>query len=44
VSEERLYALAILHILYDHHIDLSEVVDKFSKKDPRRLELDNLLR
>jgi len=41
MSQERLSALAMLHIHYDHHIDLSEVVDKFSKKYPRRLELDN---
>jgi len=44
MSQERLSALAMLHIPYDHHIVLSEVVDKFSKKYPRRLELDNLLR
>jgi len=44
MSQERLSALAMLHIQYDQNIDLSEVVDKFSKKYPRRLELDNLLR
>ena len=43
MSQERLSALAMLHVHYGHHIDLSEVVDKFSRKYPRRLELDNLL-
>jgi len=44
MSQERLSALAMLDIHYDHHIGLYEVVDKSSKKYPRRLELDNLLR
>jgi len=43
MSQERLSALSMLHIYYNHHIDLSEVVDKFSKKYPQHLDPDNLL-
>ena len=41
VGQNRLSALAMLH---DHYkIDLLEVVDKFSKKHPRRMQLDSML-
>jgi len=33
----------MLHVHYTHKIDLVEVVDKFSKKHPRRMQLDSLL-
>jgi len=36
-------ALAMLHVHYMHPIDLLEVVDKFAKKHPRQMQLDNLL-
>ena len=35
--------LAMLHVHYMHKLNLLEVVDKFSKKHPRRMQLDSLL-
>ena len=35
--------MAVLHVHYMHKIDLLEVVDKFSKKHPRRMQLDSVL-
>jgi len=35
MGEDRLLALAMLHVHYMHKINLLEVVDKFSKKHPR---------
>ena len=38
MTEERLSALALIHIHYNHHVDLNEAVDIFSKsasKAPR---------
>jgi len=41
MGQNRLSALAMLHVHYK--IDLLEVVDKFSKKHPRRMQLDIML-
>ena len=43
MTEERLSALALIHIHYNHHVDLNEAVDIFSKVHPRCLELDSVL-
>ena len=43
MGQDKLSALAMLHVHYMHPIDLLEVVDKFAKKHPRRMQLDNLL-
>jgi len=43
MGHDRLSALAMLHVHYMHKIDLLEVVDKFSKKHPRRMQLDSVL-
>ena len=43
MTEERLTALALLHIHYDTHIDMEEVVNMFARMHPRRLEMDNIL-
>ena len=43
MGHDRLSALAMLHVYYVHKIDLLEVVDKFCKKHPRRMQLDSVL-
>ena len=43
MTEERLSALALIHIHYNHHVDLNKAVDIFSKVHPRHLELDSVL-
>jgi len=43
MGQDRLSALAMLHVYYVHKIDLLEVVDKFCKKHPRRMQLDSVL-
>ena len=43
MTEERLTALALLHIHYDTHINMEEVVNMFARMPPRRLEMDNIL-
>ena len=43
MPEERLSALALIHIHYNHHVDLNEAVDIFSKVHPRHLELDCII-
>ena len=43
MTEERLTALALLHIHYDTSIDMEEVVNIFAHMHPRRLEMDNIL-
>jgi len=42
MEQDRLSALAMLHVHYMHKIELL-VVDKFSKKHPRRMHLDSVL-
>ena len=42
MTEDRLTSLALMHIHYQHKVDLDEVVDKFSKQHPRRLQLSTL--
>ena len=44
MGKERLSNLALLHIHYNTDIDLDQVVDTFSRKHPRRLELENVLK
>ena len=43
MSEDRLTSLALMHIHYQHPVDLDEVVDIFSKEHPRRLHLSTVL-
>ena len=43
MTTERLTSLALMHIHYEHNIDLDEVVDIFSKLHPRRLVLSSVL-
>ena len=43
MGQERLSALALTHIHYGLEIDLNDVVDRFVRKHPRRLELDSML-
>ena len=44
MGKSRLSSLALLHIHYDHEVDLDEVVDCYARLHPRRLELDSLIR
>ena len=44
ISKERLSNLALFHIHYNTYIDLDQVVDTFSRKHPRRHELENVLK
>ena len=44
MGKSRLSSLALLHIHYDHEVDLDEVVDCYARFHPRRLELDSLIR
>ena len=44
MGQERLSALALLHISYDKKIDLEEVVDIYARLHPRRLELSSLIK
>jgi len=41
MGQDRLSALAMLHVQYMHKIEILEVVDKFSKIHPRRMQLDS---
>ena len=36
--------LALIHIHYDKDINLDEVVTKFARLHPRRLELDSVIK
>jgi len=44
VAQDRLSSLALIHIHYHMEIDLDEVVTIFSVKEPRRMQLTNILR
>ncbi|XP_035665754.1 52 kDa repressor of the inhibitor of the protein kinase-like [Branchiostoma floridae] len=44
MGKMRLSNLALIHIHYDTDIDLDKVVDCFALLNPRRLELENLLK
>ena len=44
MGKSRLSSLALLHIHYNHQINLEQVVDVFSNKHPRRMELEYLLK
>ena len=43
MHQERLSALALLHIHYEKKINLTDVVDRFAKLHQRRLQLGNIL-
>jgi len=43
MTEQRLTGLALLHIHYDIKVDLELVVDNFAKRNPRKMELKNLI-
>ena len=42
MGKQRLANLALIHIYYDKEISLEEVVDKYARFHPRRIELDFL--
>ena len=43
MTEQRLTGLALMHIHYDIKVDLELVVDNFAKRNPRKMELKNLI-
>ena len=43
MTEDRLTSLALMHIHYDHPVDLDNVVDKFAELHPRRLKFTSVL-
>ena len=43
MAQERLSRLALMHIHYDTEVDLDEVITIFSEKNPRRMQLTNIL-
>jgi hypothetical protein len=43
MNEERLSALALIHMHYEFEINYETVIDKFITKHPRRLEMGSLL-
>ena len=43
MTEQRLTGLALLHIHYDIKVDLELVVDNFAKRNPRKMDLKNLI-
>jgi len=43
MHQERLSALALIHIHYEKKINLMDVVDRFAKLHQRRLQLSNVL-
>ena len=43
MSNKRLTSLALLHFHRDIDIDIAEVIDEFSRRFPRRLQLGNIL-
>ena len=43
MGKDRLSWLALLHFHYEKSMDLDMVVNLFSKKHPRRMELDEIV-
>jgi len=43
MSQTRLTGLALLHIHYNIEIDLNEIIRRFARLYPRRMELANIL-
>ena len=43
MTENRLTSLALMHIHYDHEVNLDTVVDLFAELQPRRLQLRSVL-
>jgi len=43
MSQTRLIGLALLHIHYNMEIDLDEIICRFARLHPRRMELANIL-
>ena len=43
MTENRLTSLALMHIHYDHEVNLDTVVDLFAELQPKRLQLRSLL-
>jgi len=44
MAQDHLSSLTLIHIHYDTEIDLDEVFTIFSAKEPRRMQLTNILR
>ena len=42
-TSERLDSLALIHIHRSHQYDMEELIDRFSRMHPRRMELTNVL-
>ena len=43
MTESRLTSLALMHIHYQHHVDLDTVVQIFAELQPRRLQLSSIV-
>ena len=43
MSQTRLTGLALLHIHYNMDIDFDEIIRRFARLRPRRMELENIL-
>ena len=43
MSKERLTSLALIHTHYEYKHDYDQIVDRFSKLHPRRMELENII-
>ena len=43
MTESRLTSLALMHIHYQHHVDLDTVVQMFAELHPRRLQLTSIV-
>ena len=43
ITEDRLTSLALMHIHYDFHINIEEVVDIFAELHRRRMQLSSVL-
>ena len=43
MTQNRLTSLALMHIHYDFHINIDEIVDIFAELHPRRMQLSSVL-
>ena len=43
MGQERLNGLALMHVHYDLHADLDEIVNMFARRHPRKMKLESIL-
>jgi len=43
MTGERLSSLTLIHIHYDYNHSLDDIVDKFVRMHPRKMELENII-